>query len=117
MGLYEEMSVEEAPEEAPKDDEPQLSPAELALQKEKERFHQEVVEAAEEIFNMFDKDGDGKLTLDEVRKGFASIGMELSKDDFDNMIAEIDEDNDGTLTQDEFTHMAARSMEHDIDDL
>merc|ERR1719394_1530866 len=111
------MSVEATPEAVEAPDEHEAVLKKIDTNREKEQFDKEVLETAKEMFQMFDANGDGKLSLDEVREGFAGIGMDLSKEDFDNMIAEIDQDNDGTLTLEEFTKMAARSMEADIDDM
>ena len=57
-----------------------------------------------QAFKMFDKDGSGTITKDEIKEvlGFdSSIDMKL----IDNIIKEVDENGDGEIQFDEFCHM------------
>lgn len=53
---------------------------------------------------MFDKDGSGTITPDEIREvlGFDSS---ISSKALDDIIKEVDENGDGVIQYDEFVHM------------
>ncbi len=53
-------------------------------------------------FEMFDKDGDGRITADEVRAILKQLGDELSDDEVNEVIREADTDGDGTISFEEF---------------
>ena len=53
-------------------------------------------------FEMFDKDGDGRITADEVRAILKQLGDELCDDEVDDVIREADTDGDGTISFEEF---------------
>ncbi|XP_071717295.1 calmodulin-like protein 3 [Rutidosis leptorrhynchoides] len=71
------------------------------------------------FFQMFDHDGDGKITKQELSKSLASLGMVIPEKDLEHMIEHIDEDGDGCVNMDEFerlyeTIMEERDEEEDI---
>lgn len=57
-----------------------------------------------QAFRMFDKDGSGTITADEIRDvlGFDSS---ISQKVLDDIIKEVDENGDGQIQYDEFVHM------------
>ena len=49
------------------------------------------------IFEVFDKDKDGFLTVAELRKIMTAMGERMPKKEFEAMVKEVDKDNDGPL--------------------
>ncbi|TVU29350.1 hypothetical protein EJB05_20913, partial [Eragrostis curvula] len=61
-----------------------------------------------EAFNVFDRNGDGFITVDELRAVLASLGMKQGgreQDDCDHMIGQVDRDGDGRVDFAEFKEM------------
>uniref|UniRef100_A0A0D9XWR8 EF-hand domain-containing protein n=1 Tax=Leersia perrieri TaxID=77586 RepID=A0A0D9XWR8_9ORYZ len=59
-----------------------------------------------ETFAVFDADGDGRISAEELRAVLASLGDELcSVDDCRRMIGGVDTDGDGFVCFDEFSRM------------
>ena len=50
-----------------------------------------------ETFLVFDKDGDGYITKDELRKVMSLLNEKLTDAELDEMILEADEDGDGRV--------------------
>ena len=48
-------------------------------------------------FNVFDKDGSGTISADELRQVMKSLGENLTDEEIDEMIREADKDNNGTI--------------------
>lgn len=61
-------------------------------------------EKLQQAFKMFDKDGSGTITPDEIKEvlGFDSS---ISEKALDNIIREVDENGDGVIQFEEFVHM------------
>ena len=59
-----------------------------------------------EAFRMFDKDGGGTISRDELKQTIQEVmmvtGETLPEDEFEEMLNEFDTDGDGTITFDEF---------------
>eukprot|EP01083_Nonionella_stella_P050551 134448_1 len=56
-----------------------------------------------DAFKLFDKDGDGVITTDEIYEVFISLGFKkYSKKDVQKMVDAIDIDGNGTIDLDEF---------------
>ena len=58
-----------------------------------------------EAFRIYDKEGNGYITTDVLKEILREIDPELTEDDLDNIIEEVDEDGSGTLDFDEFQEM------------
>ncbi|XP_068614571.1 calcium-binding protein 2-like [Brachionichthys hirsutus] len=57
-------------------------------------------------FKQFDSDGDGKITIDELKDGMKTLlGEKLKKGELEEIIADIDLNKDGTIDFDEFIMM------------
>jgi hypothetical protein len=56
----------------------------------------------EDLFNLFDDDGDEVLTLKEIKDGFSGQKLDLTEAEIDELIVAIDKDTDGVLTLEEW---------------
>ncbi|KAM8772414.1 calcium-binding protein 4 [Acanthopagrus latus] len=57
-------------------------------------------------FKQFDCDGDGKITLDELKEGMKTLlGEKLKKGELEEILADIDLNKDGNIDFDEFLMM------------
>jgi len=55
------------------------------------------------VFKAFDKNGDGKLSLEEVREGYLEhYGKVMSDEEVQAMFAQVDTDNSGFIDYSEF---------------
>ena len=59
-------------------------------------------EEIREAFQVFDKDGNGVVTPNELRNVLHHIGEKLTDEEIDEMINEADMDGDGTINYEEF---------------
>lgn len=48
-------------------------------------------------FNVFDQDGSGTISADELRQVMKSLGENLTDEEIDEMIREADKDRNGTI--------------------
>lgn len=60
-----------------------------------------------EAFNLFDKDGDGFITAEELRVVLASLGLKEGRsiEDCKQLIMKVDVDDDGRVSFEEFLQM------------
>ncbi|KAM4603366.1 calcium-binding protein 4 [Polymixia lowei] len=57
-------------------------------------------------FKQFDSDGDGKITLDELKEAMKGLlGEKLKKGELEEILSDIDINKDGTIDFDEFVMM------------
>ncbi|RMZ88738.1 hypothetical protein DV736_g4030, partial [Chaetothyriales sp. CBS 134916] len=56
-------------------------------------------------FAVFDKDGSGTISADELRQVMKSLGEDLTDAEIDEMIREADKDRDGTIDYEEFVQL------------
>ena len=63
-----------------------------------------------EAFSLFDKDGDGTITIDELSIVMKSIGQSSSREAVKEMIGDIDDDDDGEVNFEEFMKLMATKM-------
>jgi len=64
-----------------------------------------------EIFNIFDSDGDGRLTLEEIKTAMRKLGTQMSHLEFKNVIKDLDTDGDGMLDLREFMYIFYKKQE------
>ncbi|CAO2825327.1 unnamed protein product [Amaranthus hypochondriacus] len=60
-----------------------------------------------EAFNLYDKDGNGKISAKELHEVLKSLGEKCSLKDCKKMIASVDRDGDGCVDFEEFKRMMA----------
>ena len=63
---------------------------------------EEKVENFKEMFQMFDKDGDGTISTKELGAVLRSLGLNPGQEEIDEMIEEADRDNSGAIDFREF---------------
>ncbi|RMZ76938.1 hypothetical protein DV737_g4613, partial [Chaetothyriales sp. CBS 132003] len=56
-------------------------------------------------FAVFDKDGSGTISAEELRQVMKSLGEDLTDAEIDEMIREADKDQDGTIDYEEFVQL------------
>lgn len=64
--------------------------------------HKDSAEQLKEAFKVFDKDQNGFISAEELRRVMTNLGEKLSKVDIDEMIREADSDDDGQINYEEF---------------
>eukprot|EP00092_Neocalanus_flemingeri_P009708 GFUD01010456.1.p1 GENE.GFUD01010456.1~~GFUD01010456.1.p1 ORF type:complete len:176 (+),score=62.40 GFUD01010456.1:114-641(+) len=68
------------------------------------------VETSMEAFKLFDQDGDGTITTEELRDVMNSLGRNPTQEELKDMINEMDVDGNGTIDFTEFMAMMDREM-------
>ncbi|XP_033755641.1 calmodulin-A-like isoform X1 [Pecten maximus] len=83
----------------------------LTLERENEsilqRYSSNQVQDLREAFRLFDKDGDGSITTDELGTVMRNLGQYPNTDELNMMLKEIDIDGDGTFSFEEFVQVMA----------
>jgi len=69
--------------------------------------HGKAPEDVEKVFQLFDLDGDGLITAEELKNALAELGEDVTVEDAAERISTGDTDNDGTLSLAEFQAMMA----------
>nr|GMD80252.1 calmodulin-like protein 11 [Ipomoea batatas] len=64
----------------------------------------------QEAFNLFDKDGDGCITVEELATVIRSLDQNPSEEELQDMINEVDADGNGTIEFTEFLNLMAKKM-------
>ena len=77
------------------------------------KFSEEQKNQLKQAFALFDLDGNGFITNDELGTVLRKMGQEPSDEEVQQMIAEIDEDGDGTIDFDEFCELMEKRMSDD----
>ncbi|KAF0914666.1 hypothetical protein E2562_031127 [Oryza meyeriana var. granulata] len=66
--------------------------------------------AFQEAFLLFDKNGDGCITLEELAAVTRSLGLEPTDQELNDMMREVDTDGNGIIDFQEFLSLIARKM-------
>lgn len=61
-----------------------------------------------EAFRIFDKDGSGTISADELRYVMTNLGEKMTDEEFNEMLQEADVDGDGSINYEEFSRMILR---------
>lgn len=65
-------------------------------------------EEIREAFRVFDRNGDGFISIGELRHVMKSLDQRLSKEEVDDMMREADTNGDGLVDYEEFVNMMTR---------
>ncbi|WVZ26523.1 hypothetical protein V8G54_005067 [Vigna mungo] len=76
----------------------------------------EVMENLKDAFSVFDMDGNGFITAEELNTVMQSLGEECSLAECRRMIGGVDRDGDGTIDFEEFRTMMMMGSRHDTTD-
>jgi len=69
------------------------------------------IEEFKEAFALFDKDGDGTITADELGVVMRSLGRNPTREELEAMIAEVDDDGSGEIEFPEFLRLMASKLQ------
>jgi len=69
---------------------------------------------AEDLFDMFDDDNSGSLTVTEFREKMEANQVGLSDDDIFALIDELDENRDGTIDREEFSVLIKKHYDDSV---
>lgn len=58
-----------------------------------------------EAFQIFDSDGNGNISADELRQIMENLGEKLTQEEVEAMVKEADVDGDGQINYQEFCRM------------
>jgi len=64
-----------------------------------------------EAFAIFDKNGDGSISRDELKVVLDALGTNTTEENLDKLIMEVDMDNNGEIDYDEFLLMMYRQAQ------
>ncbi|XP_013608638.1 PREDICTED: calmodulin-like protein 6 [Brassica oleracea var. oleracea] len=69
------------------------------------------------VFQMFDKDGDGRITQKELNESFKNLGIVIPENELSQMIEKIDVNGDGCVDVEEFGELYKSIMIQDEDEI
>ena len=70
----------------------------------------EQIEELKEAFNLFDTDNNGQIDAKELKAALRALGFQVKKADVRKMIADIDRDEQGSISFDDFTEIMTGRM-------
>lgn len=73
-------------------------------------FTQEEKEEFVEAFNLFDRDGDGSISVKELGTVLRSLGQNPTEAEVQSMINEVDKDGDGKYSMRQNTLLGSRTI-------
>ncbi|RZC52260.1 hypothetical protein C5167_020686 [Papaver somniferum] len=75
-----------------------------------ESLTQDQIVEFQEVFCLFDKDGDGCITIEELATVIRSLDQNPTEEELQDMIKEVDGNGNGTIEFGEFLSLMARKM-------
>uniref|UniRef100_A0A0C9RGW5 TSA: Wollemia nobilis Ref_Wollemi_Transcript_25331_947 transcribed RNA sequence n=1 Tax=Wollemia nobilis TaxID=56998 RepID=A0A0C9RGW5_9CONI len=75
-----------------------------------ESLTEEQIAEFREAFGLFDIDGDGCITTNELATVIRSLGQNPTEAELKDMVSEVDADGNGTIDFSEFLNLMARKM-------
>jgi len=77
----------------------------LALKFMNEEDEEEMKKELKEAFRLYDRDGEGFIPIGVLREILKELDSQISEEDLDGIIEEVDADGSGTVDFDEFMEM------------
>jgi centrin-1 len=77
---------------------------------EKNGLTEDEVLEIKEAFDLFDTDGSGTISTEELRKALQNLGIDARNQTLLNMMADLDKDKSGSIEFDEFISMMTAQM-------
>ncbi|XP_033728846.1 calmodulin-like [Pecten maximus] len=77
----------------------------------------DAVSEMKEAFEVFDRDGDGFLDRDDIRKAMSGLGVSLTEPEVTEMMEVADTDKDGRLNYKEFVAMLTSGDQYKADNI
>ncbi|XP_021296616.1 probable calcium-binding protein CML23 [Herrania umbratica] len=74
------------------------------------------MEEMKEVFKKFDKNGDGKISRDELKTILSALGSPPSSDEVDRIMSMMDKDGNGYVDLDEFIAFHGTNINSNGDD-
>ncbi|KAM5546365.1 hypothetical protein ABKV19_002526 [Rosa sericea] len=71
---------------------------------------EEQIAEFQEAFCLFDKDGDGCITIEELATAIKSVDQNPTAEELQNMLSEVDIDGNGTIEFGEFLNVMVTKM-------
>ncbi|XP_052768599.1 calmodulin-beta-like [Mya arenaria] len=78
---------------------------EFCLMMKKRSSEQNADDDLRDAFNVFDNDGNGYISMSELRQVMINLGEEMTDEEVLEMLKEADIDGDGQISYDEFVRM------------
>lgn len=76
----------------------------------KAQLNEQQIAIFKEAFSLFDKDGGGTISNQELGAVIRSLGQDATEAELQEMIAEIDQDGNGEIDFDEFCALMAKKL-------
>ncbi|KAE9445816.1 hypothetical protein C3L33_22294, partial [Rhododendron williamsianum] len=73
-------------------------------------LNEEQIVEFQEAFSLFDKDGDGCITVEELATVIRSLDQNPTEEELEDMITEVDADGNGTIEFKEFLNLMANKI-------
>ncbi|XP_075264423.1 neo-calmodulin-like, partial [Convolutriloba macropyga] len=73
-------------------------------------FTDDLIQEWREAFRLFDRDGDGSITVEEIGTVMRSLGQHPTNNELIEMIKDVDIDGSHTIDFNEFLYMMAKKM-------
>jgi calmodulin len=76
---------------------------------------EEQLDRYREAFKMFDTEGVGHISVDQIRKALKKFGQDFTRSEVEDMIRDLDQDGSGTLTFEEFVTLMTKSTVEEVE--
>ena len=77
---------------------------------EKKEIPNEIKEEIKEILDLFDGEIQGKIPSNKLKLAMKALGLEPTDDEVNNILKELDKNNEGFITSDNFTKKMSEKM-------
>ncbi|VDI76856.1 calmodulin [Mytilus galloprovincialis] len=77
----------------------------------------EARDAIKKTYRAMDENGDGRVSVAEVRRASKRIGIEFSMDQIKQMMGELDDNGDGYINYPEFERMITTFIQEDSEEI